>query len=37
MSFKQISILCSGGHFVQCNGTVYEIVIGTSGSVVGIL
>ena len=23
MSFKDISILCSFGHFVQCSGTVY--------------
>ena len=37
MSLKDISILYSGGHLVQCSGTVYAIFIWTSGSVVGIV
>ena len=36
MSFKDVSILCYGGHFIQCSGTVHAIIIWTSGSVVGI-
>ena len=37
ISFKDISILYTGGHFIQCSGTVHAIFIWTSGSVVGIV